>query len=58
MVVVGRSGSRRLRAGLRVDFNSIVAVGVAEVEPGTAGVGNVLGGGGCGGEESFGSVYY
>jgi hypothetical protein len=56
VVVVARSGRRRLRAGLRVDFNSIVAVGVAEVEPGAAGVEDVLGGGGCGGEESFGSV--
>lgn len=52
----GRSGRRRLRAGLRVDFSRIVAVGIAEVDPGAAGVEDVLGGGGCGGEESFGSV--
>lgn len=58
VVLVARSGRRRLRAGLRVDFSRIVAVGIAEVEPGAAGVEDVFGGGGCGGEESLGSVNY
>jgi hypothetical protein len=49
-VLVGaRSGRRRLRAGLRVDFSRMVAVGVAEVDPGAAVVEDVFGGEGCGG---------
>ena len=56
VVVIVRFGRRRLRAGLRVDFRRIVAVGAAEVEPGAAGAEDVLGGEGCGGEGSFGSV--
>ena len=49
MLVVSRSGRKRLRTGLRVDFNRMVALGFAEVEPGGAGVEEVFGGVGCGG---------
>jgi hypothetical protein len=49
VVLSAMSERRRLRAGLRVDFRRMVAVGVAEVEPGAAGVEDVFGGGGCGG---------
>lgn len=45
----GMSERERLRTGLRADFRRMVAVGVAEVEPGAAGVEDVFGGGGCGG---------
>ena len=48
-MVVSRSGRKRLRAGFRVDFRRIVALGIAEVEPGGAGAEDVFGGGGCGG---------
>ena len=44
MVLSAISERKRLRAGLRVDFRRMVAVGVAEVEPGAAGVGDVFGG--------------
>lgn len=49
MVLSAMSERKRLRTGLRVDFRRMVAVGVAEVEPGTAGVEDVFGGEGCGG---------
>lgn len=47
----------RLRAGLRFDFKTIVAVGEIGADPGAAGAeGVVLGGRGCGGCWSLGSV--
>ena len=49
MLVVSRSGRKRLRIGLRVDFRRMVARGFADVEPGGAGADEVLGGNGCGG---------
>jgi hypothetical protein len=49
VVLSAMSERKRLRAGLRVDFRRMVAVGVAEVEPGAAGVEDVFGGAGCGG---------
>ncbi len=52
-------GTVSVMLGLRADFNVSVTVGRADSEPGAgADDGVVFGGGGCGGVESLGSVYY
>lgn len=51
-------GRVRIMAGLRADFSTSVSVRMANSEPGGgAEEGDVMGGGGCGGEDSLGRVY-